>query len=115
MTASQGRQIFYGIASVVGLVLTWYFNLSYRGSVNYLQAWFANDASSSAAVDLLVLAAVLSVFIAAEARRLHLRFWFLFVLAGFVLAMAFAVPLFLLYRERVVVSSRAPAVEKLRG
>ena len=106
MSASGARQVFYGVAALVGLVLTWYFNLSYRGPENYLAAWFANAASSSAAVDLLVLAAVLSVFMNVEGRRLKMRRCFLYVLAGFVLAMAFAVPLFLLVRERVL-SDRA--------
>lgn len=101
MTASQGRQIFYGLAAVTGLVLTWYFNLRYAGP-NYLADWFANEASSSAAVDLLVLAAVLTVFMIAEARRLQMRFVVVFIIAGFLLAMAFAVPAFLLYRERIL-------------
>ena len=102
MTASGARQVFYGVAALVGLVLTWYFNLTYRGSENYLAAWFANAASSSAAVDLIVLATALSVFMIAEGRRLQMRRTLLYVLAGFVLAMAFAVPLFLLVRERVL-------------
>ena len=107
MTWSQVRQICYGLAAVVGRVLTWYFNLSYRGSVGYLQAWFANAASSSAAVDLLVLAAVMSLFMAVEGHRLQVRLWFLFIVAGFVLAMACAVPAFLLYRERVLAAGRS--------
>ena len=111
MTASGARQVFYGVAALVGLVLTWYFNLTYRGSENYLAAWFANAASSSAAVDLIVLATALSVFMIAEGRRLQMRRTLLYVLAGFVLAMAFAVPLFLLVRERVLLkrAGGAPA------
>lgn len=103
MTASTARQAGYG---VVGLVLTWFFNLRYDGSVSYLAAWFANDASSSAAVDLLVVSAVLTVFVVAESRRARPAD----VRAGAVrrarvlVAMACAVPLFLLYRERRLTS-----------
>jgi len=106
MTASLARQLFYGVAAVVGLALTWWFNLRYDGSVGYLQAWFANDASSSAAVDLIVLAVVSSVFIVAESRRLGLRWPVVYVVVGFVGAMAFAVPLFLLVRERALAAER---------
>lgn len=102
MRASQVRQGFYAVAALVGLVLTWYFNLTYSGSESYLSAWFANAASSSAAVDLMVVAAVASVFMLTEGRRLRLRLVPLFVVGGFVVAMACAFPLFLLYRERVL-------------
>lgn len=83
-------------------MLTWYFNLSYDGSVGYLAAWFANDASSSAAVDLVIVSAVMSLFVVAESRRLGLRAWVpvVVIVAGFLVAMAFALPLFLLVRER---------------
>ena len=102
MTASLVRQVCYGVAAVAGLVLTWYFNLSYDGSVGYLAAWFANDASSSAAVDLLVVSAAMSLFVVAESRRLGLRAWVpvVVLLAGVLLGMAFALPAFLLLRER---------------
>lgn len=102
MTGSGARQLVYGLAAVIGLVGTWYFNLSYAGPPSYLAAWFANAASSSAAVDLIVLAAVMSLFMVAESRRLGIRALVpvVLIVAGCVLAMAFAVPLFLLYRER---------------
>lgn len=102
MTASGARQVCYAVAAVGGGVATWFFNLRYDGSVNYLAAWFANDASSSAAVDLLVVAAVMTVFVFAESRRLGMRrlIPILFLITGLLIAMAFAAPAFLLYRER---------------
>ncbi len=106
MTASVARQIVFGALAVVGLVLTWYFNLTYSGSVNYLQAWFANSASSSAAVDLIVVSVAVSVFIVVEARRLRIRFGPAFIALGVVGAMACAVPLFLLVRERALAANR---------
>lgn len=96
------RQVCYGVAALVGGITTWFFNLRYDGSVGYLAAWFANDASSSAAVDLLVVSAVLTVFVFAEFHRLdlHTIIPVLFLVTGLLVAMAFAVPAFLLYRER---------------
>ena len=111
MTASTIRQVVYAVAAVVGGVLTWFFNLRYDGEVGYLAAWFANDASSSAAVDLLVVAAAVTVFVFAESRRLRMRMIVpvLFLVTGIAIAMAFAVPAFLLYRERVLNRTSSPA------
>ena len=109
VTASTVRQVCYGLAALIALVLTWTFNLRYAGSgglADYLAAWFANDASSSAAVDLIALAVVASVFMVAESRRVGIRpsVALAFVVAGFVIAMSFSLPLFLLLRERRLAS-----------
>lgn len=106
MNASAARQVLFAIAAAVGLALTWYFNLRYSGPVGYVQAWFANDASSSVAVDLIVVAVVASVFMLAESRRLGiaLPIALVFVVAGWLVAMACAFPLFLLLRERRLAS-----------
>lgn len=109
MTGMRGtvlRQWLYGVLSVVGLIGTWYFNISFAGPGNYVAAWFANDASSSAATDLIVVSLAASIFMVVEGRRLGMRRAWLYVVAGFVLAMAFAVPLFLLMRERALGADR---------
>ena len=102
MRATDLRQIVYGALAVVGLVGTWYFNLTYTGEASYLAAWFANAASSSAAVDLLVAFAAGSIFMITERRRLGMRAPWLYVVFGAVLAFAFTFPLFLLLRERTL-------------
>ena len=73
MRTTQYRQILYGVAAVVGLVVTAYFNVTYAGDVSYLAAWFANLASSSAAVDLIVAAVAASVFMVVGSRPTHGR------------------------------------------
>ena len=102
MSASGARQAGYGVLAAVGLITTWFFNLRFSGQGSYLAGWFANDAASSAATDLIVLALAASIFMIAEGHRLGLRWPWVYVLAGFALAMAFAVPLFLLVRERAL-------------
>jgi len=102
VTARRLRMLFYGVASGLGLVLTLYFNTSYHGSVSYLRAWFANSASTSAAVDLITVSAAASVFMLVEGRRLRIRLYPAYPVLGVVLAMAFSVPLFLLMRERAL-------------
>jgi len=96
--------VVYLALSIVGLVGTWWFNLSFfaSGGQDYLGGWFANDASSSAAVDILVAGAAACVLIVAEGTRLG---WnrlglALLVVLSFVIAVAFTFPLFLALRER---------------
>lgn len=90
----------YFALAVVGGVGTWYHNLRYSGG-NYLGDWFANPASSSAAVDIIVVLLVASVFYVREGRRLgwRLPLVLVFIPLSVVVAVAFAFPLFLGLRE----------------
>lgn len=95
----------YLVLAVIGLAGTWYFNLQYApgpGGASYLEAWFANSASSSAAVDVIVAAVAASVFYLREGHRLGMRWAWLLVPATFVGALAFTLPLFLALRERAL-------------
>lgn len=91
----------YFFLAVFGLVGTWYFNLTYDGG-NYIGDWFANPASSSAAVDILVIVAVAAVFYVVESRRLGWRLVvpLVFIVLSIAVAVCFALPLFLGLRER---------------
>jgi cytochrome bd-type quinol oxidase subunit 2 len=104
----------YAVLAVVGLVGTWWFNLTYRGG-NYLGDWFANPASSSAAVDILVVFAVCVIFYARESRRLGWRAWVpvVFAATSLTIAVAFAFPLFLALRELTI--ARAGPSRKGQG
>ena len=64
----------YLVLSLVGLVGTWWFNLSFfaAGGTDYLGGWFANAASSSAAVDIIVMAVAACIVMVVEGRRLGL-------------------------------------------
>ena len=94
----------YATLSVVGLIGTWYFNLAFfaTGGTDYVGGWFANPASSSAAVDIIVMAIAACVVMVVEGRRLVLRPLVigLLVVLSFVVAVAFTFPLFLALRER---------------
>lgn len=104
----------YAALALVGLVGTWYFNLSYRGG-NYLADWFANAASSSAAVDILVVFVVCAVYYTRESRRLGWRAWVpvVFIALSLVLAVAFAFPLFLALREITLARGTAPETTRV--
>ena len=91
----------YAVLAVAGLVGTWWFNL--QGSApdsSYLADWFATPASSSAAVDLVVVAVAASVFMVVEGRRVGLAWSWLLVPLTVLVAVACTLPAFLALRER---------------
>ena len=94
----------YAALSALGLIGTWYFNLAFfaSGATDYLGGWFANAASSSAAVDIIVMAIAACVVMVVEGRRIGVRPLVigLLVVLSFVIAVAFTFPLFLALRER---------------
>ena len=93
--------VYLGLA-VAGLVGTWWFNalaiVQLRDFIGDLVT--SGPAVSSITVDLLVVAAAGSVFLLVEARRLRMRFGWLYVVGAGLTAFAFAFPLFLAMRER---------------
>jgi len=93
----------YLVLSLVGLVGTWWFNLSFfaTGGGDYLGGWFANAASSSAAVDIIVAGLAACVLMVVEGRRLGWRPVGIaaLVVLSWVIAVAFTFPLFLALRE----------------
>lgn len=106
MTLQQRWLIgFYALIAVVALVATWSQNLFYFQSGEsdpgfaFLDATRVNPASRSITVDLglLLLAAV--AFMIIEARRLGVRFVWLYILLGFMIAISVTFPLFMIARE----------------
>jgi len=94
--------ILYGALALIGAGGTWYFNVvSMRAGEDYLAGWFGTAASSSAAVDLLVVAVAACAFIVIEARRQRMNGWLAAALVplSFVVAIAFTFPLFLAWRQ----------------
>lgn len=92
----------YLILAVVGLIGTWWFNaIALVELVDFIGDLVASGpAVSSITVDLLVVAAAGSVFLIVEARRLGMRFGWLYVVGSGLTAFAFTFPLFLAMRQR---------------
>ena len=95
----------YLVLAAAGLVGTWWFNLTYMATApggTYVGDWFANAASSSAAVDIIVAGTAAAILMVVEGRRLGWPVWslVLLVVGAFVIAVAFVFPLFLALRER---------------
>lgn len=93
--------VVYALLALVGVGGTWWFNLqSMQTEQGYLEGWFANPASSSAAVDVIVVAVVVCLFVVAESRRLGMSRWtWLLLPLTFAVAVAFTFPVFLAWRE----------------
>jgi hypothetical protein len=107
MSAQQRWLIgFYALVALAALWATWGQNLQYvwaGGEFSALNQFLpdlrANPASRSISVDigLFLLAAV--AFMVIEARRLGVRFVWLYVLLGFLIAISVTFPLFMIARE----------------
>lgn len=114
MNDTQVRSNVYLVLAGAGLVGTSYFNVQwftgdFEHSVSgFLEAAFANSASSSVSVDLAVAFLAGALFILVEARRTGMRHVWIYVVLWTVTAFAFALPLFLWARERHL-ASPAPA------
>lgn len=108
---SIARQIIYGITAVVGVIATWYYNILFiteRDGFSlseFLQATNANAAASSISKDILVAVFAFLFWSYFEARQLKMRYWWLYAVSTFVIALAFTFPLFLLMRERKLASN----------
>jgi predicted membrane chloride channel (bestrophin family) len=98
------RALLYLVLAAVGLVGTWTYNVTaILEKRDYLGDWFQSGPSvSSLTTDLLVVAVAAVIFMIVEGRRLRMKRVWLFVLAAPFIALAFALPLFLAFRERAL-------------
>ncbi|WP_394770872.1 DUF2834 domain-containing protein [Lacisediminihabitans sp.] len=100
--------VVYLVLSLLGLVGTWTFNaFAIVQARDFIGDWVGSGpAVSSLTVDLLVVAVAGSVLTIVEARRLGMRFGWLYVVLAGLTAFAFTFPLFLAAREMTLQSAR---------
>lgn len=96
--------VIYFILSVIGLIATAAFNVTAAlENRDYLGDWLGSGpAVNSLGADLFIVAIAGSVFIVAEARRLKIRYFWLYILGSAVTAFAFTFPLFMCVRARTI-------------
>lgn len=105
---------FYALIAMVALVATWSQNLFYFQSgesdpgLAFLDATRVNPASRSITVDLALLLLAAVAFMIIEARRLGVRFVWLYIVFGFMIAISVTFPLFMIARELRI--AKAPDV-----
>lgn len=97
---------FYALVAVAALIATWGQNLEYvwaTGEVSALNQFLpdlkANPASRSISVDIGLFLLAAAAFMVIEARRLGVRFVWLYILFGFLVAISVTFPLFMIARE----------------
>jgi hypothetical protein len=114
----------YAAVALLALVGTWHQNLAYFQSnegwlLGFVLAtgrfWLetlATPASTSITVDLGLLLLPLCVLMVIESRRLGIRFVWLYIVLGLLVAISVTFPLFLIARERKL-AARGEASEEL--
>ena len=94
--------------SILGLVITWYYNFQYfAASENiyfstYLETLLVNPATTAVTIDIYIVALVFSIWVFSESKRVNMKWPFLYVVLSFGVGLAFAFPLFLAMRERII-------------
>ncbi len=98
---TTGLQFLYGVLAIVGVFVTWYFNLQPM-EMSYIEGLYANPAASSFTNDLIVVVTAFLVWSFVETGRLKMSYglWAAIFVFTFVIAAAMTVPLFMLLRER---------------
>ena len=107
MTARwTGRSAAYLVLALVGLIGTWTFNvLAIAAHRDYLGDWIGSGpAVLSLTIDILVAATASAVFMVIESRRIVMRGVWVYIVLIPLVALAFALPLFLAMRERHLVT-----------
>ena len=96
----------YLILAILGLVLTWFYNLQFiaESGGSFDVAKFVADGASNAAAkslswDLAIACITGLIWIYFESRRLGLGFFWVYIILAFGVAFAFAFPLFLFVRQ----------------
>lgn len=96
---------FYALVAVAALAATWSQNLAYMSDgpvgafASFMQDVRVNPASRSITVDIGLFVMAAAVFMVIEARRLGVRFVWLYILFGFLVAISVTFPLFMIARE----------------
>ncbi len=99
-------QIVYGLLAIIGLCVTWYFNLQPR-ETGFIADLYTNSASTSIANDLGIVVMAFLVWSFIEIKRLNMSYWLWAVgfILTFTVAAATTVPLFMLLRERRLIAN----------
>ena len=106
--------VVYGLIAAAALVATWTQNTAYlhagigRFFIDFLAGVEVTPASRSIACDILYFFLAAAIFMVIEARKHGIRFVWAYILAGMLIDISVAFPLFLIARELRIGASDAP-------
>ncbi len=115
----------YAVIAVAAFVATWSQNVAYFGAAHgasgFLDFWKdtrANPATQSITVDIALFMLAAVVFMVLDARRLGIRYVWLYVVGAALIAISVTFPLYLIARERRLAAAgddvpRLPAADKV--
>ena len=95
----------YLFLALVGIFCTWYFNIQFylteenTSILNYIAQTKTTFPARSFSADLMVVVFTFFAWYIPEARKLKMKYWWVFIPLTFLVAIAFAFPLFLYFRE----------------
>lgn len=96
------KKIIYLTLAILGLVVPWYYNVQFFGNadlLDFVNESSANLAAKSVSLDLFIATVTGSTLMYLESKRVGVKFVWLYILLGWLVAFAFAFPLFLFMRE----------------
>ncbi len=101
------------LLSTAGLIGTWYYNIQFMITdenvtlMNYLAQTQTTFPAKSFNYDLSIVLVTFFVWYIPDAIQLKIKHWWIFIFLGWLVALAFAFPLYLFFRERRVIALRA--------
>jgi hypothetical protein len=102
-TSSKVLCAIYGVIAVAALIATWSQNIAYFSTPSGLGGFWAdtkvNPASRSITVDIVLFAIAAAILMVIEARKHGVRFVWLYIVGGLLIAISVTFPLFLIARE----------------
>jgi hypothetical protein len=91
--------------ALLGLLIPYYFLFKFLSANGFdilllVRQLFANDISSFFAVDLVISILVFWFYMFAEADKLQMKNWWIYLVASLTVGLSFPLPLFLYFRQR---------------
>ncbi|MEZ4886291.1 MAG: DUF2834 domain-containing protein [Chitinophagales bacterium] len=99
------RKHVYLLLSILGISCTWYYNIQFflteadTSMTNFIALTVTTFPAKSIAMDISVVAIAFFVWYIPESIHLKIKYWWIFIPLTFLIALAFAFPLFLYVRE----------------
>ncbi len=115
MSSKSSLSSLYYVLAAIGLLATWYYNGQYimngggLGPSEFFGAAFANSLTTAITIDVYLSALVFSVWVASDAKRLSVKWAWLYVVLCFCVGLAISLPLYLAGRGKAISDAKADA------